>query len=653
MSKKIALSFSGKDSVLALHRLLNNSEYDVTTLITTANKKNGRTSMHGVRVELLRAQAASIGLPLKIIWLPENCSNEKYSETMAKACGALKKKGIEAIAYGDIMLEDVRKYREEAMAKAGMQAIFPLWGQNTANVMNEFLGLGYKTIITCVDTDNLDAAFSGKVIDEKLLAQMPPHVDICGENGEYHSFVFDGPIFNTPISFTTGEQHVTNDSSTNKPRFCFTDIIPTNIQNGIQTKGERKMKIVDVICSPGLSGFFFDDQKAIKTMAVADGNMYKGEPMTEGFRNIRLPGESISVLLVLEDGQVAHGDCTAVQYSGASGRDPLFLAKDFIPVIERAVKPVLVGHEVTSFRELAAELDSIVDDGKILHTAIRYGITQAALDAVAKAQNKLMAQVVAEEYGTTVSDKMIPVFTQSGDDRFLSADKMILKSADVLPHALFNNIEKAGKKGEKLLEYVLWLRNRIYQVRVDEDYRPIIHIDVYGMLGEIFGEDYYNLVSYLRKLEEAAMPFKVRIEGPVDAGSLSGQIAALKRIREICAEKGVDVEIVADEWCNTLQDVKDFTDNKAGHQAQIKTPDLGGINNTIEAILYCKANGMGAYLGGSCNETDRSAQICAHIAMAIQPVQMLAKPGMGADEAYMIVNNEMRRILALKDIMGK
>ena len=409
------------------------------------------------------------------------------------------------------------------------------------------------------------------------------------------------------------------------------------------------MKIVDVVCSPGRSGFFFDDQKAVKTTAVADGNRYIGEPVTEGFRGIRVPGESVSVMYILEDGQIAHGDCTAVQYSGASGRDPLFLASDYLNTIERAIKPVLIGREIGNFKDLAAELDNLVYEGQHLHTAIRYGTTQAALDAVAKSQKKLMCQVVAEEYGTTISNRMIPIFSQSGDDRYGNADKMILKSADVLPHALFNTIEKAGKKGEKIMEYVLWLRNRIYKVRVDENYKPVIHLDVYGMLGEAFGEDYETMVDYLGRLEEAAMPFKLRIEGPVDVGSLQGQIAALKRIREIEERKGVGVEIVADEWCNTLQDVKDFADNKAGHQAQIKAPDLGGINNSIEAVIYCKDNGMGAYLGGSCNETDRSGQVTVHMAMATSPVQVLAKPGMGMDEGYMIYYNEMRRILALKD----
>lgn len=135
-------------------------------------------------------------------------------------------------------------------------------------------------------------------------------------------------------------------------------------------------------------------------------------------------------------------------------------------------------------------------------------------------------------------------------------------------------------------------------------------------------------------------------------GERESQIAALRTIRELLDAKGIQVEIVADEWCNTLEDIVDFTNQRAGHMAQIKAPDLGGINNTIEAVLYCKQHGMEAYLGGTCNETNRSAEVCAHIAMATQPTQYLAKPGMGVDEGYMIVFNEMQRILALKDRVG-
>mgnify|MGYP002671840438 CR=1 FL=1 len=410
------------------------------------------------------------------------------------------------------------------------------------------------------------------------------------------------------------------------------------------------MKIVNVVCSAGRTGFFFDDQKAIKAGAVHNGETYVGQPATEGFKSIRMPGESISVMLVLEDGQIAYGDCAAVQYSGAGGRDPLFLAKDFIPVIEKYIKPVLVGREADNFRNLTKEMESIQVEGKRLHTAIRYGVSQAILDAVAKSSKRLMAEVVADEYGLTVSDKMIPVFTQSGDNRYDNSDKMIIKGAQILPHALINNVEtKLGKDGSLLLEYVKWLRNRIIELRTDESYSPILHIDVYGTIGQAFGDENYKaMADYLATLEEAAAPFHLRIEGPMDAGEREKQMICLRELRKELDSRNINVELVADEWCNTLEDVIYFCDNKAGHMAQIKTPDLGGINNTIEAVIYCKKHGFGAYQGGTCNETDRSAQVCVNCAMATQPDQILAKPGMGVDEGYMIAYNEMNRIIALR-----
>ena len=413
------------------------------------------------------------------------------------------------------------------------------------------------------------------------------------------------------------------------------------------------MKITKLICSPGQTGFYFDDQKAIKQGAQSDGAFYVGEPATPGFTSVRQAGESISVMLMLENGALAHGDCAAVQYSGAGGRDPLFLANDFIPVIEKHIAPLFVGKDISSFREMATIVDKAInpDTGKVFHTAIRYGVTQALLDAVAKSKGVLMADVIAEEYGTEVSKTMIPLFSQSGDDRYLNSDKMIMKEAPVLPHALFNHVEsKCGLKGEKIKEYIDWLKNRILTHRQNDSYHPDIHIDVYGTLGIIFDNDFEAIANYIGELSELAKPFSLRVEGPVDMGERGAQIDAMKAICEKIEEKGIDAKIVADEWCNTLEDIIDFSKEKAGHIIQIKTPDLGGINNSIEAVLYCKEHGVGAYLGGTCNETNRSSEVCAHVAMATSPMQYLSKPGMGVDEGYMIGYNEMSRILAIKNI---
>ncbi|MDL2319178.1 methylaspartate ammonia-lyase, partial [Eubacteriales bacterium OttesenSCG-928-A19] len=252
--------------------------------------------------------------------------------------------------------------------------------------------------------------------------------------------------------------------------------------------------------------------------------------------------------------------------------------------------------------------------------------------------------------GTRVTDEMIPIFTQSGDNRYDNVDKMIMKHAQVLPHALINNMEtKLGRDGGLLLEYVGWLRDRILALRLEPDYAPVLHIDCYGTIGQAFGNSAYDaMADYIATLEAAAKPFHLRIEGPMDSGSREAQIADLSGLTAVLDARGIDVELVADEWCNTLEDVRLFADARAGHMIQIKTPDLGSIHNTAEAVLYCKGKGVSAYQGGTCNETDRSAQVCVQVAMATQPVQILAKPGMGVDEGYMIVYNELRRALALR-----
>ena len=333
------------------------------------------------------------------------------------------------------------------------------------------------------------------------------------------------------------------------------------------------MKIAKVVCSGGRTGFFFDDQRAIKGGAKSDGSAYIGEPVTAGFTAVRQAGESISVMLVLEDGQVAYGDCAAVQYSGAGGRDPLFLAKDFIPVINEHVAPTLVGREITSFREMCAAMEAIEVDGQRLHTAIRYGVSQAILDAVAKAEHKMMCEVIADEYGLTPEYKQIPIFTQSGDSRYDNADKMIMKGADVMPHALINNVKtKLGEDCEILVDYIKWLADRIQQLAPSAEYEPILHIDVYGTMGMAYGVNNYEaMADALERMAEAVKPFKLRIEGPMDAEEREAQMKALAALTALVDERGINVELVADEWCNTLEDIKYFADNKAGHMVQIKT----------------------------------------------------------------------------------
>ncbi|MFT5118001.1 MAG: methylaspartate ammonia-lyase [Kiritimatiellia bacterium] len=407
------------------------------------------------------------------------------------------------------------------------------------------------------------------------------------------------------------------------------------------------MKIIDVFFVAGHAAFYFDDQQAIKQGAKQDGFIYTGKAVTDGFSAIRQPGECVSILLILDNGQTAKGDCVAVQYSGAAGRDPLFSSKSVIPFLEQHIKPLLLDRDVSLFVSNSKYFDKLKILNRPLHTAIRYGVSQALLDASAIANQCLKAEIICKEYSLPIIAKSVPLFGQSGDDRYAAVDKMILKQVDSLPHALINNVEeKLGSHGEKLIDYVQWLSQRILEVRSSETYFPDLHIDVYGTLGIIFKDNYFDIAQYIHHLQSLAKPFQLYIEGPVDAGSRDGQVEALKKIKTYLDVLNSSAKIVADEWCNTYADIEVFAYAHCCHMVQIKTPDLGCIHNVVEAVLFCQKNGIEAYQGGTCNETDISAQTCVHLALAARPERMLIKPGMGFDEGMTMVNNEMQRSVA-------
>ncbi len=209
----------GKDSAMALAELLRAGNHQIAALLTTVTEDYDRVSMHGVRCALLEAQAAALGLPLHIVRIPAACTNEIYETSMKEAMEVFLAQGVRRVAFGDLYLADVREYRERNLARAGMEAIFPLWQRDTAQLARAFIAQGYRAALTCVDTRKLDASFAGREFDESLLGDLPPGVDPCGENGEFHSFVFDGPIFRHPIAFTRGV-------SVSRDSFCFTDLLP-------------------------------------------------------------------------------------------------------------------------------------------------------------------------------------------------------------------------------------------------------------------------------------------------------------------------------------------------------------------------------------------------------------------------------------------
>jgi len=208
MNKKIKAFFNwsgGKDSALCLHSVLHHPKWDIRFLFTTLNGQNKRISMHGVSETLLNKQVESIKIPLKQLYLPEQISMEEYNLKMTKILAEAKVDGINHSIFGDIFLEDIRKYREQLHAKAGLKAIFPLWGKETSSVALDFIHKGFKAIIVSVDSRWLNKSYVGRIFDEQFLKDLPAHVDPCGENGEFHTFVYDGPVFTKPVIFEKGK----------------------------------------------------------------------------------------------------------------------------------------------------------------------------------------------------------------------------------------------------------------------------------------------------------------------------------------------------------------------------------------------------------------------------------------------------------------
>jgi uncharacterized protein (TIGR00290 family) len=206
MTERVLFTWSGgKDSALALYELQRRNDHEIVSLLTTLTEDYNRISMHGVQSIILEEQAISLGLPIEKVYISKNSSNEQYEAKMEEVLQKYLKAGVSFVAFGDIFLEDLRKHREDNLSKIGMKAIFPIWKRDTVELAHEFIDLGFKAIITCIDSNVLDKAFVGRLYDQQFLSDLPSTVDPCGENGEFHSFVYDGPMFQKEVPYTKGE----------------------------------------------------------------------------------------------------------------------------------------------------------------------------------------------------------------------------------------------------------------------------------------------------------------------------------------------------------------------------------------------------------------------------------------------------------------
>jgi len=209
----------GKDSCLALYEIQKTADYQVSALLTTITQDYDRISMHGVRRVLLEQQAASLGLPLHQVLITKGATNEEYETKLIEACAAYRDRGMDSIVFGDLFLEDIKTYRDQFLARHNLQGIYPVWLRDTTEFIRDFISLGFKAVITCVNGEGLDPSFAGRMIDDGFLSALPSHIDPCGENGEFHTFVFDGPNFKEAVRFSLGE-------TVQRDGFWFCDLLP-------------------------------------------------------------------------------------------------------------------------------------------------------------------------------------------------------------------------------------------------------------------------------------------------------------------------------------------------------------------------------------------------------------------------------------------
>jgi len=448
--------------------------------------------------------------------------------------------------------------------------------------------------------------------------------------------------------------------------------------------------IVRILTAPAAGGYCIEDQSALQSSPAPLEAQHTTTSSALGVRRVREIAEAVSVGVVLDDGRVAWGDCVAD--TGKAGHGTAFRTEQGIATVHELIAPVLVGQSLTSFRDLANAVEGLVESvpverviettepeqasgvsrrdlltGKFLlahdkgperlrtehvvviqpiHTAVRYGLSQALLAATALSRGLTPAEVIAAEWGLPLPSGPVPICALSSGDRYAEVDRVIVRRLASLGHRLGDNVpEELGSDGDKLVQYARWLKKRI-QESAGADYHPTIHLDVHGTLGQIVDNSLGRVLGLLYALESAVKPYALRVECPVLLSSREAQMDAMRTLRQYVHARGMQVQIVADEWVTSLDDITAFADAQAADMIQIKMPALGGAHNAVDAILACKQRGVGASLSACCADTDLSARVSIHVALAARLDAIMAKPGMGLDDAVTLTQNEMSRILA-------
>ena len=400
------------------------------------------------------------------------------------------------------------------------------------------------------------------------------------------------------------------------------------------------MRIAKIIASEGVGGSYCSDQVAIANGAVVDGLFVRGKPVLPGFHTCRDVASAVCLQVVLDDGQVAHGDGTSLVYPGRAGADPPFDARDLIPSVEGVVADTLVGRSLDGFRPLARSVEGLSVDGRRLHSALRWGLEGALLEAVALSRRLTKAEVVAEEWQTPLASDGPPLNVQHGFGWDLGIDKAILRRVGAY-HRATHHRQMWDDHPRAMKLFRDRLREFAPELRID------IQLDMNGFGGRAFDNDSDRLVEHMIHLESCAAPMGILFASPFEMPDRSSQIAKLRELRSRMRAAGVRGHLVADHWCLSYEDHVAFAEAGAADYHAVRPLAMGSFHEAVETLLYLKRRGLKTWLSGTGTGTDRGGQLLAHMALATHPDLMTATPGGGVDEAHSIAVNEISRTLAL------
>jgi methylaspartate ammonia-lyase len=398
-------------------------------------------------------------------------------------------------------------------------------------------------------------------------------------------------------------------------------------------------KIIDVLTYEGWGGYFFEDLEKIREDSVAVADRYHTPTGHDRYPFVRTPARVVGIGLKMANGLTYWGDAVAVSFGGKSGRAGPGTPEKLAQWVRGELSLFLKGRSLNSWIETEK---AFLGAFPLAPPFVRYAVSQAIVGACCAATTQTPLQLMTSELGLPVVPQIIPIHGSSGGDWGAAIERMLARNIMFLPQGQFENLrDQIGTNGEKLLGWVHEFKARAARF----SYTPTLTLDFHGALDSVFDGDTTRIAAFLTELSKAAHPHKLHIESPIVGKSLGEHATRLAEIRSKLSATAPSIKIVADEWANEVGDIKFLIDHQAVDGIHIKMPDTGSLSECAEAVALCRQAGLFTLLGGSCTETDVGARLSAHLALATRPDAVLVKPGMGFDESYALLYNEMARAI--------